>query len=76
MVKPQVRCRSATGVLEALRRLRAETTILLIAHRIATVRWADLIYVIEDGSVVESGAWDVMVPVSTIRDLTRYSIPN
>ncbi len=49
---------SETRVLDALRRLRAGTTILLIAHRIATVRWADLIYVIDDGCIVEFGDWE------------------
>lgn len=44
-------------VLGALDRLRGETSIVLIAHRIATVRWADCIYVIEDGAVTESGEW-------------------
>jgi ATP-binding cassette subfamily B protein len=51
---------SETSVLDALRRLRAGSTVLIIAHRIATVRWADLIYVIDDGRVVEFGAWDAL----------------
>lgn len=33
-------------------------TILIIAHRPSTIRWADLIYVIEDGKVAESGRWE------------------
>lgn len=48
---------SESRVLGALDRLRGETSIILIAHRIATVRWADLIYVIENGMVIESGSW-------------------
>ena len=46
--------------LGALDRLRGETSIILIAHRIATVRWADLIYVIENGTVIESGNWNAL----------------
>ncbi len=51
---------SESRILSALNRLRGETSILLIAHRIATVRWADLIYVIENGTVVESGDWNAL----------------
>ncbi|MGH7865057.1 MAG: ATP-binding cassette domain-containing protein, partial [Candidatus Binataceae bacterium] len=45
-------------ILGAIQRLRGELTVLLVAHRLSTVRWADLIYVVEQGAVVESGAWD------------------
>ena len=51
---------SEARVLSALEKLGAGTTTILIAHRIATVKWADLIYVIEDGRVVESGDWDAL----------------
>jgi len=42
-------------ILNSLDRLRGEMTILLVAHRLSTIRWADLIHVIENGSVIESG---------------------
>jgi ATP-binding cassette subfamily C protein len=45
-------------VMQALRRDRAEMTVLLTAHRLATLRWADVIHVLEDGRLVESGYWD------------------
>ncbi|MGA9314705.1 MAG: ABC transporter ATP-binding protein, partial [Solirubrobacteraceae bacterium] len=44
-------------VLDAIERRRGELTVVLIAHRLSTVRRADLIYVIEGGKVVESGDW-------------------
>ena len=44
-------------VLEAIERRRGALTVVLIAHRLSTVRWADLIYVVEGGKVVESGTW-------------------
>jgi ATP-binding cassette, subfamily B, bacterial len=42
-------------VQEALERLMKNRTVLIIAHRLATVRRADRILVIEQGRVVESG---------------------
>jgi ATP-binding cassette subfamily C protein len=44
-------------VLEAIESRRGELTVVLIAHRLSTLRWADLIYVVEEGRVVESGDW-------------------
>jgi subfamily B ATP-binding cassette protein MsbA len=46
---------SEQKVQEALERLMAGRTTLMIAHRLSTVRNADRIYVIEAGRVVEEG---------------------
>jgi ATP-binding cassette, subfamily C, bacterial len=45
----------------AIERMAGQLTILIIAHRLASVRAADVIYVMEDGCVVESGRWDELV---------------
>ena len=42
-------------VQDALDRLMAARTTLVIAHRLATVRAADRIIVMEDGQIVEQG---------------------
>jgi ATP-binding cassette subfamily C protein len=42
----------------AIEELHGDMTILLITHRLATVKNADLIYVVENGAVVESGTWN------------------
>jgi subfamily B ATP-binding cassette protein MsbA len=49
---------SEAKVQEALERLMAGRTTILIAHRLSTVRNADLIYVIDRGKVVEEGDHD------------------
>lgn len=46
---------SESLVQEALDRLRVDRTTLTIAHRLATVRGADRILVVEKGQIVESG---------------------
>jgi ATP-binding cassette subfamily B protein len=46
---------SESLVLQALDRLMERRTSLVIAHRLSTVREADCIFVIKDGSIVEFG---------------------
>lgn len=45
-------------ILDTIERLRGDLTIVMIAHRIAAVRRADRIYVVEDGTIVEAGGWN------------------
>ncbi|MDZ4762112.1 MAG: ABC transporter ATP-binding protein [Alphaproteobacteria bacterium] len=49
---------SEARVQSALAALAGRKTILVVAHRLATVRRADCIFVIEKGAVVESGTHD------------------
>ena len=42
-------------IQETLEKLRGGRTILVVAHRLSTVRKADRIYVLEGGKIVESG---------------------
>ena len=43
--------------------LRDNTTIILIAHRLSTVRNSDMIFVLEDGRVVEQGTYDYLYAI-------------
>ncbi len=47
---------SERQVQDALTRLMVGRTTLMIAHRLSTVRGADLIYVMDQGQVVETGS--------------------
>jgi len=42
-------------VFEALDRLMQGKTSIVIAHRLSTIRRADIIFVVKDGSIIESG---------------------
>jgi ATP-binding cassette, subfamily C, bacterial len=44
-------------IQDAIARMAGQQTILLIAHRLASVRSAGTIYVIEQGRVIERGTW-------------------
>jgi subfamily B ATP-binding cassette protein MsbA len=48
-------------VQEALTRLMQHRTVLVIAHRLATVRHADLILVLDGGQIVERGSHDELL---------------
>jgi ATP-binding cassette subfamily C protein len=49
---------SEAELLRTLDELRKDMGILLVAHRLAAARCADVICVLENGRVVESGAWN------------------
>ena len=51
---------SEAQVQDALDRLMASRTTLVIAHRLATVRQADRIVVLDKGRIVETGTHDVL----------------
>jgi subfamily B ATP-binding cassette protein MsbA len=48
-------------VFEALNRLMADRTTIVIAHRLATVRRADVIFVIDNGTITERGTHEMLV---------------
>jgi ATP-binding cassette subfamily B protein/subfamily B ATP-binding cassette protein MsbA len=49
------------SVLSALERLLVGRTVLVIAHRLSTVRRANRIIVLEDGVIAESGTHDELI---------------
>ena len=53
-------------VSEAIQKLRGETTLLVVAHRLSTVRMADRIIYVENGRVLSEGTFDEL----------RVSVPN
>jgi len=52
---------SETKIHEALKRLTAGRTTLVIAHRLSTVKDADLIAVMDEGRIIETGKHDDLI---------------
>jgi len=52
---------SEQQVLRAIDTLRGKVTIVMIAHRLSTLRKAGRILVFEDGQIVESGEFDTLI---------------
>jgi len=48
-------------VFEALNRLMKGKTCMVIAHHLATIRSADIIYVVQDGAIAEQGTHDQLL---------------
>jgi ABC-type transport system involved in Fe-S cluster assembly fused permease/ATPase subunit len=55
-----------SSVQEALDRLGSQRTVLVIAHRLGTIRNADNIIVLKDGMVAESGTHDELLQLNGI----------
>ena len=60
-------------IQNAIEKLHGQMTILIISHRISTIRGADAIHVLEEGRLVESGTWDELISKENgrFRDLCR-----
>ena len=54
------------SVSDAIGALKGETTVVMIAHRLSTVRKADVVYYLADGKLVASGTFEEV----------RASVPN
>ena len=48
-------------IQESIEKIGHETTVILIAHRLSTIKKVDIIFVIDEGRVVESGNFDTLI---------------
>jgi ABC-type multidrug transport system fused ATPase/permease subunit len=59
-------------VMEAVHNIRSHKTVILIAHRLTTVRECDQIFLLEQGKVVSVGTYDELVAHNaTFREMTK-----
>jgi ATP-binding cassette subfamily B protein len=48
-------------LLQNLKLLAKGKTVLIISHRFSTIKWADIIYVLDKGKIIESGNHDQLI---------------
>ncbi len=48
-------------VIDAIEQLRGDRTIIMIAHRLTTVKNCDTIYLMNEGKIIESGTYDELL---------------
>jgi len=48
-------------VFEALQRLMKDKTAIVIAHRLATIQSADVIFVVDHGTIIQQGAHEQLI---------------
>ena len=48
-------------IWDAIRRLHNELTIIIVAHRLSTVKFADRVYVLENGCILETGTYEELL---------------
>lgn len=51
---------SERAIQDSIDQLKGETTVVIIAHRLSTVKNADTVFVLEDGAVIERGSYDIL----------------
>jgi subfamily B ATP-binding cassette protein MsbA len=53
-------------VQEYMNRIQGTCTLIVVAHRLSTIRSADKIVVLQDGKIVEQGDWDTLLEESGV----------
>ena len=64
---------SESDVQQSITEMKGTMTVILVAHRLSTVRNADVIHVLERGRIVESGTFDELInlPESRFRAMAQ-----
>ncbi|MEL7427703.1 MAG: ATP-binding cassette domain-containing protein, partial [Bacteroidota bacterium] len=62
------------SIVKALDKLPAELTLIIIAHRLSSVRRADIIYFLQNGKIISQGSYeDLLENNETFRAMAKLS---
>jgi ABC-type multidrug transport system fused ATPase/permease subunit len=63
---------SEEKINRALDAMRGEVTVILIAHRLNTIQRSDVVYLMEDGRIADSGTFEQLLRASPkVRNLVE-----
>jgi len=57
----QVDTGTEAAILDGILRMRKGSTTIIVSHRLTTIKRADIIYVLKEGRLVESGNHDTLL---------------
>jgi ATP-binding cassette subfamily C protein len=63
-------------ILDAIEGLKGRATVLLIAHRVSAMERAEMIYLLENGRVAESGDWQSLISAPSRRVGALFRVQN
>lgn len=64
---------SERAVLHALEHAAKDRTVVMVTHKLASVAWADKIYVMDHGKIVQSGTYEKLLADASGRFFQMYS---
>jgi ATP-binding cassette subfamily C protein len=48
-------------IVQAIEQLKRDRTIIIIAHRLSTVKNCDKLYILKQGQIIEQGTYDELI---------------
>ncbi len=64
------------NILDSIDNLHGNISILMITHRLSTIKNADLIYLMDNGEIVESGSWNKLISMENGNFRLLYELQN
>ncbi len=68
--------KTEAGVIEAIEHLSHVKTVVIIAHRLSTVRHCDRIYLLEEGRMVAQGTFDALMETNALFQAMARGLEN
>lgn len=64
------------NILDSIENLHGDISILMIAHRLSAIKNADIIYLMENGQIIESGTWEELILIDNGNFRLLYELQN